>query len=380
MADKSLLSLTLMVAFQSLASAVTGIFLPNYYLQIGLSINQIILLIAVTMLLVGLLPILTLKFLPRYFEKLIVVGILLGMVFFALLIFVKSPIILGIAWGLTLATFWPSFNLLLYRLTKVKNRGLVVSLLYVAVPTVTGVIGPFVGGLLIHFSSFNTLFLVGIALLAVALAFSLKVRYEPVVSDFKVPANRLSLIFGVIIILFGFLSASQFLAYPLFLNKLTGGFLKMGAVDSLLVLIFAVISLVAGRVSRVGRHRVNFTIIGLVLGAVWLVIMAFVMNVPELVAASVVSGVSGALVFMLFALYGDFFKRGQHAMLVVLWELFLMIGRLLNLIPTGVYINSFNFSGYFLVSGAVSLTVIIPLLLLKRMYKNKSIAADAAQG
>ncbi|MDE1811144.1 MAG: MFS transporter [Candidatus Micrarchaeota archaeon] len=379
MADRSLLPLTIMVAFQSLASAVTGIFLPNYYLQIGLSIAQIIALIGVTMFLVGIVPLITLKLFPKYFEKLLPVGIFLGMVFYALLMFVKSPLILGLAWGLTLATFWPSFNLLLFRFTKIKNRGLVVSLLYVAVPTITGIIGPFLGGVLIHFFTFNILFIVGIILLAVALAFSLRIRYEPVEGEFRFPTDKASLLFGTIIILFGFASAFSFMAYPLFLNKLTGGFLKMGIVDSVLVLIFAIISLIAGRISRVERHRVNFMVIGLVLAAVWLIAMAFVQNIPELVGASVISGISGALVYMLFALYGDFFKRGQHAMLVVLWEIFLMFGRLANLPVMQVYLSSFDFKGYFLVSGLISLAIIVPLLMLKRMHSMKLIRADAAQ-
>ncbi|MDE1833689.1 MAG: hypothetical protein KGH58_04705, partial [Candidatus Micrarchaeota archaeon] len=93
MPDRSLLPLTIMVAFQSLASAVTGIFLPNYYLQIGMSITQISALIGVTMLLVGLVPLLTLKLLPRHFERLLPIGIFLGMVFYALLMFVKSPLV-----------------------------------------------------------------------------------------------------------------------------------------------------------------------------------------------------------------------------------------------------------------------------------------------
>ncbi|MDE1833649.1 MAG: MFS transporter, partial [Candidatus Micrarchaeota archaeon] len=182
-----------------------------------------------------------------------------------------------------------------------------------------------------------------------------------------------------IIIMFGFSSAFSFVAYPLFLNKLTGGFLKMGIVDSVLVLIFAAISLAAGRMSSVARHRVNFMVIGLVLGAVWLIAMAFVQNIPELVGVSVISGISGALVYMLFALYGDVFKRSQHAMLVVLWEIFLMFGRLGNLPVMQAYLSGFDFRGYFLVSGIISLVIIVPLLMLKRMHSSRQIRADAAQ-
>ena len=77
MADRSLILMCVAGVFYSMAGAITAVFLPNYYLQIGLSINQIILLTAAMLVTLGLVPVLTLRFIPSYFEKLLVVGILL---------------------------------------------------------------------------------------------------------------------------------------------------------------------------------------------------------------------------------------------------------------------------------------------------------------
>ena len=81
----------------------------------------------------------------------------------------------------------------------------------------------------------------------------------------------------------------------------------------------------------------------------------------------------------MFSIYGDFFKRKQHAMLVVLWEVFLMMGRLTNLIPVALYITSFDFTDYFLVIGVISLSASVLLVALKLMHSSGRIATDTAQ-
>src|SRR5271157_4946128 len=175
--DRSMLFLVVITVFFSLANSITGIFLPNYYLQAGLDVGAIILLMAATFLTIGLLPLLLLKLMPESFEKLLIVGIILTAAFYALLLLVKNPLLLGLVQGLSLGTYWPAFNLLLYRHTSIRRRGLVVSLLYVAIPAITTVAGPAMGGVFISILGFGALFALGIAFLAVALAFSLWIRY-----------------------------------------------------------------------------------------------------------------------------------------------------------------------------------------------------------
>lgn len=93
--DRSLVFLSIITAFYSLSQAVTGTFLPNYYLNVGLSVNQIIILISATLLSLGVLPILFLKFFRRSFEKMLIAGIILSLVFLFFLMFVKNPLMLG---------------------------------------------------------------------------------------------------------------------------------------------------------------------------------------------------------------------------------------------------------------------------------------------
>jgi len=92
-------------------------FLPIYYMETGLSVAEIAQLLFSTFTVIGLLPIMLLKFMKN-FEKIITFGILSTALFFAALIYVKNPMILGLTYGLGIATFWPSFNLLQFRLSE----------------------------------------------------------------------------------------------------------------------------------------------------------------------------------------------------------------------------------------------------------------------
>lgn len=376
--DKSLYFLFLTFILYLLAYNTSSIFLPNYFLGIGLSIGQIVVIGALLFLILGLVPIVTLKYAPKIFEKLLIPGILLLIVFYILLFFVKSPLLLGLTWGLSWAAFWPAFNLLLYRLTSIKRRGLVISIFYVVVTTITGVVGPAMGGFLISLFSFAAVFVFGIVMLLLAFVFSLKVRYAPATGGFVIPRSNLLLLFGAIIIVSGF-SDPTFFAYPLLLHHLTSGYLEMGIVATVVSIIFAVVSVVVGKLSQVEKHRIDFAFFGTVVFIGWLFALAFVQNIPELVVASTFGGISSAFTFLVFALFGDFFKRKQHATLVVLWEVFLMVGRLANLAPLDIFVGNSDFKDYFLVVGLVSLIVIVFFMQLRRLYRRGEIKTDTAQ-
>jgi MFS family permease len=376
--DRSLIYLIAVTAFYTLASSATGVFLPNYFLNAGLSVNQVISLFAAMFLVLGIVPVFTLKFIPKLFEKLLIAGLLLGMLFFFLLGFVRNPLVLGLVLGLSYAMFWPAFNLLLFRFTSIKKRGLVATLLYFAVPTVASVIGPFLGGVFINFLSFNLLFLLAIALLFLAFVFSLRIKYAPAEGGLNIPRSWLLLLFAFIILTSGFGDVT-WIAYPLFLHKLAGGFLEMGILVSVLSLIFAVVSLIAGKTSRVEKHRISFAAFAMLMSSIWVISLSFVQNIPQLIGIWMFEGLYGAFSPLLFALYGDFFKRKQHATLVVLWEVFLMFGRLANLVPVGIFVNSFDFGGYFLVVGVISISCAALLVILKILYSEGKIRVDIAQ-
>jgi hypothetical protein len=148
---------------------------------------------------------------------------------------------------------------------------------------------------------------------------------------------------------------------------------------AVITIIFVVVSLIAGKFSEVERNRINFAVFNALMWAAWLFALAVTKTVPQLIGFSILSAIAGAFWPALFALYGDFFKRKYHATMVVLWEVFLMIGRMANLVPVAVFINNFDFSGYFFVIGITALMWIIPYALLQFLHYKGYIMSDVKQ-
>jgi hypothetical protein len=78
-------------------SNLSGSFLPVYYKEeIGLTMAEIVEILLFTFIVIGLLPLLLLKFVKN-FERIISFGIFFTMLFFIILIYTKNPIFLGLA-------------------------------------------------------------------------------------------------------------------------------------------------------------------------------------------------------------------------------------------------------------------------------------------
>lgn len=112
--SNSLKALIIVATLFFFTSNLSGSFLPIYFGDVGLNVEIMLF----TFLVVGLLPFVLFKFVKN-FERIMSVGIFTTMLFFVALISAKEyPVILGLAYGLSMATFWPSFNLLQFKLSE----------------------------------------------------------------------------------------------------------------------------------------------------------------------------------------------------------------------------------------------------------------------
>lgn len=184
------------------ASNLTSMFLPVYYITLGLSINDIAMVLLTTFLIIGFLPTILLKCVKN-FERIICFGVLLTMIFYTLLIYVKNPVILGLAYGLSIATFWPSFNLLQFRLSESSVRARSVSLFSIIIPSIASIAGPAVGGLIIENFGFHFLLVLSVILYFVALTFFMRVQFKSEVYSLAIPWGRKFSIFFIAFIFFG---------------------------------------------------------------------------------------------------------------------------------------------------------------------------------
>jgi len=361
----SLKTLAVVTSLFFFTSSLSGSFLPVYYHEeLGLSIAEIVEILLFTFPLIGLLPLILLKGVKN-FERIISYGIFLTMLFYIILILIKNLIILGLAYGLSIATFWPSFNLLQFRLGETHVRARTISLFSAIIPSLTSIIGPAVGGFIIEKFTFTTLFAIVVSLYLVVFFLSLGIKYQPERHGFSIPKSRLFIVFFISFVVLGF-SEAYWLAYPLFVLNVSGTVLNMGMVLALSATVISAAMFLVSWLSDIKKTRVNFAMIGALLNALWFFAVSYVSTTYEIVVLSLLSGLAGAFSISWFAHYGDSFSKEHYASVLVLMETGLMFGRLLNLAPTYVFMSTANYANYFRLLGVATLFLIPIYVFSKR--------------
>jgi hypothetical protein len=158
---------------------------------------------------------------------------------------------------------------------------------------------------------------------------------------------------------------SYWLAYPSFVHGISGTVLYMGIVLASSAVLISVATFMVNWLSDVKKARVNFAIVGIMLNVLWHFLLSFVSISNEIVALSLLSGLASAFSISWFAHYGDSFEREHYASILVIMEVGLMVGRIMNLAPTYIFLSGNDFAGYFRLLG-VSLFFMIPFYLVFR--------------
>jgi hypothetical protein len=306
----------------------------------------------------------------RNFESILTAGIFTTMLFNIVLIYVKNPIILGLFYGLGIATFWPSFNLLQFRLGEAKVRARTMSLLSAIIPAITSIVGPVVGSLIITSLGFKALFSSCVVLYLIALVFSLKIRFAVETNRFQIPRQKVFWIFFASFILWGLIE-SYWIAYPFFVFRVAGTILNMGLIYALSGLLTAVMTFAVSWISDVKRIRVEFAIVGSLCYTAWYIAIANASTMQQIVAFSLVSGLASAFGLSWFAYYADIFPRECYASILVLMEVGYMGGRIINLAPTYVLLSKNDYAAYFALLGIASLFMI--LLFIRSRAQSKAV-------
>jgi MFS family permease len=363
MQSESLKTLAVFTSIFFFTSSLSGTFITIYFREMGLSVPEISLILIIAFIIIGLLPLTLLKAVKN-FERIISFGVFSTMLFYIALIFIKHPAILGLAYGVSTATFWPSFNLLQFRLSEMKMRARTISIFSSIIPSIASIIGPTVGGFIIESFSFSHLFVVVIVLYFVAFLFSTKIKSQSEAYGFQIPKSRKFAIFFLVFIFLGFIEA-YWLAYPFFVYSLSGTVLYMGFVYSFTAVMVTILTFLVNWVSDIKLARLKFAAVGLVLNALWYFAVASASTMYQIMALSILSSLAGAFTLSLFAHYGDSFSKEYYASILVMMEVSLMIGRIVNLAPTYIYVANENYASYFTLLGIASLFLIPVCIAIK---------------
>jgi hypothetical protein len=143
----------------------------------------------------------------------------------------------------------------------------------------------------------------------------------------------------------------------------------MGFVLAISSILISAITFLVNWVSDVKMRRVEFAAIGVLLNAAWFFLIAFATTPKQIVLLSMVSGLASAFTISWFAHYGDSFSREHYASILVLMEIGLMIGRMINLIPTCLFISKGDYGSYFALLGALAL-LLIPFFAYSKQVEN----------
>jgi CDP-diglyceride synthetase len=119
------------------------------------------------------------------------------------------------------------------------------------------------------------------------------------------------------------------------------------------------------------RMRIEFSIISALMYAAWYFAISTSSTMYQLVAFSIISGLASAFGLSWFAYYADAFPKDNYASILVLMEVGLMMGRIVNLAPTYALISTSDYASYFMLLGVVSL-FFIPFYAKSRQPNDKN--------
>ncbi len=258
---KELNELYISVFIKSLADSLISIFTPIFFFSLGFSISKIALFNIIGYLSISL-------FLPLgiYLDhklgikKTLSIGTVLSMLYYFALTKLKTEVpfeFLAIFWGLGIAIYYAGFNIELSQTIRKNTEGKSLSLFQV-LSIIAGILGPVAGSLLIHFKSYNSLFLIAglIYLLSVLPLFKTKDykidKQEINLETLKVADNKRKAFSYRILGGIGVISA---ILWPIFIYSNYKNIVTLGVIVSVTSLLLALLIFQEGRIIDSSHKR-----------------------------------------------------------------------------------------------------------------------------
>ena len=275
---------TLRTFVYSFLNLFLPILLLNQFKELGYYENKTFLLVGLTFFLLPLAHGLVVFFVGNLNAKIGTrVSLILGQLFFIVFLFLisltKNIFLIGISfiiWGFATSFWWISYHILFLEIAKKKEFGREIGISEV-LTLISGIIAPFLAGLFLHYYDKTTLYFISliITILSIVLL-SLEKDFEKltpvslkdIILEIKKRKRDLLAFIGS-----GGVEIVYSVVWPLFLYTVLKDYLKVGKFSSLVLLITAIFTFIAGdlsdkfkkdKVIRFGAGGVFFTFLGII--------------------------------------------------------------------------------------------------------------------
>lgn len=261
--NRELSEMYISLAIRFFALSMIGLFIPVYFLyELKLSLVVVMYFFLMFAIFFGLTSIVAAYIAARIgFKHIILLSIPFQITFFLLLALLpnfKVPLIFIAAIGAFYnGLYWIGHHADLARFTKKKRRGEEVGLSFFVVG-ISALIGPIIGGLILTFFNFTTLFIVGslFLLLSIVPLFMSKEFYEITPFSAKHIFEKQKLKDALAFIAQGIDIGAGGVLWPLFIFPILGAYLNLGLVGTFSAFISTFSSLIIGKVAdKFGRRK-----------------------------------------------------------------------------------------------------------------------------
>jgi len=354
MRKKELSELYLAMALRGLAMSLVGIFIPLYlYYELAFPLKDVFVFYIITSIFfAGFTPVAAKLSNKIGFKYCILISSFLYITFFGLLFFLdvlhRSLIFLAMVLGISQAFFWFSFHADFAKYSDHTHRGQEVSLWF-AFSSLSSILGPFIGGLILSIPElgFNWLFIIAsIVLLGSAspLFFfkNIKTRSFSLKNIFSKIKFREAVAFTGN----GMEGISATVLWPLFIFIILKKYFLIGSLASVVSIFMIVFTVGVGKLTDGVKKRKVMNIGGIILAISWF-IRGFVKTISQVFTITSIGASANTLTNVPFsALTYDRIKKNNLMEFLILREVFLCVGRILIL--SVMYFTSKWFVGFFM--------------------------------
>ncbi len=344
---RELSELYLSIALRGLALSMVGIFIPLYlYYELAFPLKEVFLFYIIYSVAFGIFTPIVAKLSTKIgFKYCILISSFFHISFFAFLyyldLFSLSLIFLAIIFGIAQAFFWFSFHADFAKYSDHAHKGGEVSLWY-AISSISSIIGPFIGGLILSIPElgFNWLFIiVSMILIGSAIPVFFLKQEKPKPFSFKNILSKIKFREAVAFAGNGMEFISSGVLWPLFVFIILKKYFLMGSLASFISIFMVIFTIGVGKLSDGIKKKKIMYFGGLILAASWF-IRGFVRTIFQVFTVAFIGASASTLTNVPFsALTYDRIKRNNLMQYLVLREVFLNFGRVLLLVVMLLLVN-----------------------------------------